>query len=127
MRGPLGFNQGALLEEDPDDELLGTAQNIRHLSLKSQADLTRPQIRLFFRRSSRARARRCSQAWRAIFGGEEPGTVMSTVKAIYKRSVVRYEISYSSGRGQAHLLPGTSRRALVNTASYRFHSERSKP
>jgi hypothetical protein len=80
----LGFNQGALLE-DPEAELLGTGKRIRHLSLKSQADLTRPQIRLFLKRALALAREDARKLGETISMGEKPGTVISTVKAIYKK------------------------------------------
>jgi hypothetical protein len=80
----LGFNEGASLD-DPDDLLLGTGKRIRHLSLKSQDDLARPEIRLFLRRAlalARADVRKLEET---ISMGQKSGKVISTVKAIYKK------------------------------------------
>ncbi len=80
----LGFNDGAFLE-DPEGELLGSGKRIRHLSLKSQEDLTRPEIRLFLRRAL-ARAREDARKLGENFSmGGKSRTVISTVKAIYKK------------------------------------------
>ena len=80
----LGFNEGASLD-DPDGALLGTGKRIRHLTLKSQADLKRPEIRLFLRRAlglARADARKLGEP---LSMGQKSGEVISTVKAIYKK------------------------------------------
>jgi len=80
----LGFNEGALLD-DPEDALLGSGKRIRHLSLKSQEELARPEVRLFLRRAlalARADARKLGEK---ISMGGKSRTVVSTVKAIYKK------------------------------------------
>lgn len=80
----LGFNEGTSLD-DPEGALLGSGKRIRHLTLKSQADLKRPEIRLFLKRAlalARADARKLGET---ISMGGKPRTVVSTVKAIYKK------------------------------------------
>ncbi len=81
----LGFNEGASLD-DPDGVLLGTGKRIRHLTLKSQADLKRPEIRAFLRSAlalARDDARKLGEP---ISMGQKSGKqVISTVKAIYKK------------------------------------------
>ena len=80
----LGFNQGALLE-DPDAALLGTGKRIRHLSLKSQADLVRPEIRVFLKRALALARDDGRKLGETISMGKKSGKVLSTVKAIYKK------------------------------------------
>jgi Domain of unknown function (DU1801) len=80
----LGFNQGASLD-DPEAALLGSGKRIRHLSLKTQADLKRPEIRVFLKRAlalARDDARKLGEP---ISRGKNSRTVISTVKAIYKK------------------------------------------
>lgn len=80
----LGFNEGASLD-DPESALLGSGKRIRHLSLKTQDDLARPEIRLFLRRAlalARDDARKLGET---ISMGQKSGKVISTVKAIYKK------------------------------------------
>lgn len=80
----LGFNQGALLD-DPDEVLQGTGKRIRHISLKNEADLTRPEIRQFLKRAlalAREDARKLGEVLPAKEGSRK---VISTVKAIYKK------------------------------------------
>ena len=80
----LGFNEGTLLD-DPESALLGSGKRIRHLSLKCQDDLARPEIRLFLRRAlalARSDARKLGET---ISMGGKSRTVVSTVKAIYKK------------------------------------------
>src|ERR1700733_13237475 len=42
----LGFNRGALLP-DPNGVLQGTGKSIRHITIRSQAELDRPSIRRY--------------------------------------------------------------------------------
>lgn len=80
----LGFNEGASLD-DPEGALMGTGKRIRHLTLKSHADLKRPEIRLFLKRAlalAHADARKLGET---ISMGGKSRTVVSTVKAIYKK------------------------------------------
>ena len=80
----LGFNQGAYLS-DPDGVLQGSGKRIRHISLKTQEDLSQPQIREFLQRAlalARADARKLGET---ISMGQKSGKVISTVKAIYKK------------------------------------------
>ena len=80
----LGFNEGASLA-DPEGALLGTGKRIRHLSLKNKGDLKRPEIRLFLKRAlelARADARKLGET---ISLGGKSRTVVSTVKAVYKK------------------------------------------
>ena len=80
----LGFNQGALLE-DLDGALRGTGKRIRHLSLKSQADLVRPEIRVFLKRALELAREDARKLGETISMGKKSGKVISTVKAIYKK------------------------------------------
>ena len=80
----LGFNQGAYLS-DPNGVLQGSGKRIRHLSLKTKEDLTRPEIREFLKRAlalARDDARKLGET---ISMGGKSKTVNSTVKAIYKK------------------------------------------
>ena len=80
----LGFNEGASLG-DPDGVLLGTGKRIRHLTLKSQADLKRPEIRVFLRRALALSREDARKLGKTISMGGKSRTVVSTVKAIYKK------------------------------------------
>ena len=76
----LGFNEGATLD-DPKGILLGKGNRIRHLTIKSPADVARPEIRAYIRR-----ARKVALAEAKKLGGAPPkklNGVVSTVKAIY--------------------------------------------
>lgn len=76
----LGFNEGATLD-DPKGILLGKGNRIRHLTIKSPADVARPEIRAYIRR-----ARKVALAEAKKLGGappKKPSGVVSTVKAIY--------------------------------------------
>src|SRR6267143_584842 len=78
----LGFNEGATLD-DPKGILLGKGNRIRHLTIKSPADLARPEIRAYIRR-----ARKQAQADARKLGEpapKRPERVISTVKAIYAK------------------------------------------
>ena len=46
----LGFNEGATLD-DPQGILVGGGTRIRHISIKTPADLARPEIRSYVRRA----------------------------------------------------------------------------
>jgi hypothetical protein len=77
----LGFNQGATLA-DPKGILEGTGKQIRHIKIRSQSDLARPELRLYVRRARRAAiadARKLGETAPPVDG------VISTVKAIYAR------------------------------------------
>lgn len=80
----LGFNQGASLD-DPEGILQGTGKRIRHISLKTTADLTNPVIRRFLKRAlalAREDARKLGETPPSQEGARK---VISTVKAIYKK------------------------------------------
>lgn len=80
----LGFNQGASLE-DPEGALLGTGKRIRHLSLKSQEDLMRQEIRVFLKRALALERDDARKLGETISMGGKSRTVISTVKAVYKK------------------------------------------
>jgi hypothetical protein len=78
----LGFNDGAALA-DPKGILEGTGNQIRHISIKTPADLARPEIRAYIKR-----ARKFALAEALKLGGppaKKPRGVVSTVKAIYAK------------------------------------------
>jgi hypothetical protein len=78
----LGFNDGATLA-DPKGILLGAGNRIRHLTIKTLDDLTRPELRAYIKR-----ARKVALAEAKKLGGalpQEPKGVVSTVKAIYAK------------------------------------------
>jgi hypothetical protein len=78
----LGFNQGATLA-DPLGILKGTGNQIRHISIKTPADLARPEIRAYIRRARKVAlddARKLGETAPKNIDG-----VISTVKAIYPK------------------------------------------
>lgn len=78
----LGFNHGATLD-DPLGILKGTGRQIRHITIKTPADLARPEIRAYVRR-----ARKVAIDDARKLGEAAPGNidrVVSTVKAIYPK------------------------------------------
>jgi hypothetical protein len=77
----LGFNDGATLG-DPKGILEGKGNRIRHITIRSSAELKQPEIRSYIRR-----ARREALADASKLGQPEskPTGVVSTVKAIYPR------------------------------------------
>ena len=78
----LGFNDGASLA-DPKGILLGSGNQIRHITIKTPEDITRPELRAYIRRARKsafADARKLGEP-----APEEPAGVVSTVKAIYKK------------------------------------------
>jgi hypothetical protein len=78
----LGFNHGATLA-DPLGILKGTGNQIRHISIKTPADLARPEIRVYVRRARKVAiddARKLGDAAPKNIEG-----VVSTVKAIYPK------------------------------------------
>jgi hypothetical protein len=81
----LGFNYGATLD-DPLGVLKGTGRRIRHISLKTTADLERPEIRSYIRRARKiaiADARKLGEA--GLAAGDKDGKVISVVKAVYAK------------------------------------------
>ena len=78
----LGFNDGASLA-DPKGILLGTGSQIRHITIKTAADIGRPEIRAYIRRARKkalADARKLGEPT-----PHKPVGVVSTVKAIYTK------------------------------------------
>jgi Domain of unknown function (DU1801) len=78
----LGFNDGATLA-DPKNILQGNGNRIRHITIKSESDLARPEIRGYIRRAKKkavADARKLGEPL-----PKKPVGVVSTVKAIYAR------------------------------------------
>ncbi len=78
----LGFNDGANLA-DPKGILLGTGNRIRHITIKTPEDITRPAIRAYIRRARKqalSDARKLGEP-----APEKPAGVISTVKAIYPK------------------------------------------
>ena len=78
----LGFNNGSTLA-DPKGILEGKGNRIRHIKIRSEADLKRPELRAYIRR---ARKQALADARKL---GEPPPKktdgVISTVKAIYPK------------------------------------------
>jgi len=78
----LGFNDGATLA-DPKGILQGNGNRIRHISIKDESDLARPEIRAYIRRAKKnalAEARKLGEK-----PPKKPAGVISTVKAIYAK------------------------------------------
>jgi hypothetical protein len=78
----LGFNDGASLN-DPKGILQGKGNRIRHIKIRTAADLARPELRAYIRRAHRkalADARKLGEP-----APKKPDRVISTVKAIYAR------------------------------------------
>jgi len=81
----LGFNHGATLD-DPRGILQGTGKRIRHISIKTPADLERPEIRSYIRRARKrsiADARKLGEV--GLAAHDKDGKVTSVVKAIYAK------------------------------------------
>jgi hypothetical protein len=78
----LGFNDGATLD-DPKGILLGSGNQIRHITIKTAADIKRPELRAYIRRARKkalADARKLGEP-----AAEKPARVISIVKAIYPK------------------------------------------
>lgn len=78
----LGFNDGVTLD-DPKGILQGKGNRIRHISIKSESDLARREIRAYIRRAKKkalAEARKLGEP-----PPQKPAGVISTVKAIYAK------------------------------------------
>ena len=76
----LGFNDGETLD-DPKGILQGSGNRIRHITIRSQTDLERPEIRAYIKRARKkalADARKLGET-----PPRKPDGVVSTVKAIY--------------------------------------------
>jgi hypothetical protein len=79
----LGFNEGVTLD-DPLGILKGTGKQIRHITIETQADLERPEIRSYIRRARKlaiADARKLGEKGPAPL--QKDGKVTSIVKAVY--------------------------------------------
>jgi hypothetical protein len=81
----LGFNDGATLD-DPLGILKGSGKKIRHITMKTPADLDRPEVRAYIKR---ARKLAIDDARKLGEKGPDPlekgGKVISVVKAMYPR------------------------------------------
>src|ERR1700741_5568244 len=78
----LGFNDGATLA-DPKGILQGNGNRIRHISIKNESDLARPEVREYMRRAKKkalAEARKLGEP-----PPKKPTGVVSTVKAVYAK------------------------------------------
>lgn len=78
----LGFNFGATLA-DPNGILEGSGNQIRHVSIKTPADLARPELRSYLRRACKVAlddARKLGEP-----PPQRPKGVVSVVKAIYPK------------------------------------------
>jgi len=78
----LGFNAGATLD-DPKGILQGNGRQIRHITIKSVADIKRPELRAYIRRARKkalADARKSGEP-----APQQTDGVVSTVKAIYAK------------------------------------------
>ncbi|HWN11582.1 MAG TPA: DUF1801 domain-containing protein [Pyrinomonadaceae bacterium] len=77
----LGFNHGATLA-DPLGILKGSGKHIRHITIKTPADLARPELRAYVRRAHQSALDDARK-----LGEQTPKTdrTVSTVKAIYAR------------------------------------------
>ena len=78
----LGFNDGATLD-DPKGILQGSGNQIRHITIKTPDDITRPVLRAYIRRARKkafADARKLGEPT-----PKKPAGVISTVKAIYPK------------------------------------------
>jgi len=84
----LGFNDGATLD-DPKGILQGAGNQIRHITIKTAADIKRPELRAYIRRARKKALREARKLGEPA--PEKPDGVVSTVKAIYpkKRRPVR--------------------------------------
>ena len=93
----LGFNEGATLD-DPLDILEGAGTRIRHITIKTPADLGRPEIRSYVRRARKvaidearklgettARPPRKTGKVTSKSGRRRNDEVISVVKAIYAK------------------------------------------
>lgn len=78
----LGFNDGAALA-DPKGILQGTGNQIRHLTIKTNADLARPEIRSYIRRARKLALGEAKKL--GLPPPPKPKGVVSTVKAIYPK------------------------------------------
>ncbi len=83
----LGFNHGASLD-DPDGLLEGAGKQIRHLTIASEDDLRRPDVRAFLRRAirlAREDSLKLGESHVTVPTRPRRPRVISTVKAVYKK------------------------------------------
>jgi hypothetical protein len=81
----LGFNDGATLD-DPLGILKGSGKLIRHISIKTPADLERPELRAYIKRARKVAvddARKLGEKGPAPL--QKGGEVISVVKAVYAK------------------------------------------
>jgi hypothetical protein len=81
----LGFNDGATLD-DPLGILKGAGKRIRHITIKTPADLERPEIRSYIRRARKLAiedARKLGE--KSLAPLQKAGEVISVVKAVYPK------------------------------------------
>jgi hypothetical protein len=81
----LGFNDGATLD-DPLGILKGTGKLIRHITIKTPADLERPELRAYIKRARQLAiddARKLGEKGPAPL--QKGGKVISVVKAVYPK------------------------------------------
>jgi hypothetical protein len=77
----LGFNFGATMA-DPENIFEGTGKQIRHIKIRSQEDLARPEIRSYLQRALKIAERDARRLGESI---QMPTKVVSVVKAIYAK------------------------------------------
>lgn len=83
----LGFNHGATLD-DPLGILLGTGKQVRHITIKTPANLARPEIRAYVRRARKialADARKLGETGEMDRRSRGTRDVISVVKAVYTK------------------------------------------
>src|SRR6266850_1055413 len=78
----LGFNEGASLD-DPKGILQGNGNQIRHITIKSVADIKRPELRAYIRRARKKAFADAQKLGEPL--SKQPAGVVSTVKAIYPK------------------------------------------
>jgi hypothetical protein len=78
----LGFNDGATLP-DPKGILHGTGKMIRHITVKTAEDVTRPEIRAYLRHAIKRAAADARKLGEPKLSKNQG--VISTVKAIYPK------------------------------------------
>jgi hypothetical protein len=78
----LGFNFGAFLE-DPKGIMHGEGNRIRHIKIRTAADLKRPELRAYIRRARKQALRDARKLGEPA--PEKLKCVISTVKAIYPK------------------------------------------
>lgn len=80
----LGFNHGATLD-DPLGILEGKGNQIRHISVKSVADLEQPSLRAYVRGALQVAREDAGKLGESIAAPPNSQPVISTVKAIYPK------------------------------------------